>query len=107
MTTSTIELSPPTALSVVVSDDTLTVHLADARSITVPLVWFPRLVHGTPAERNHWELIGSGEGIHWPELDEDVSIAGLLAGRASGESQRSLKRWLEERRTAGLPLFGD
>lgn len=76
------------------------VELVDGRSVSVPLLWFPRLVDATPAERAHWRLIGRGEGIHWPDLDEDMSVAGLLAGKRSGESQRSLKRWLELRRGA-------
>jgi hypothetical protein len=83
-----------------VSDAALTVDLLDGRAVSVPLLWFPRLVHGSPAERNHWRLIGRGEGIHWPDLDEDISVANLLAGKPSGESQRSLKRWLELRSSA-------
>lgn len=83
MSTSPIELRP-LARTVIVSDDDLTVHLADGRAITVPLVWFPRLL-GATAVRNHWELLGDGEGIHWPEADEDLSVEGLLAGsRARG-----------------------
>jgi hypothetical protein len=69
----------------------------DGRTISVPLGWYPRLLHGTPEEHNHWRLIGGGEGIHWPDLDEDISVENLLAGKSSGESQRSLKRWLDER----------
>lgn len=90
----------PPAMQVSVTDESLTVELADGRTLSVPLVWFPRLAHGTPEERNRWRFIGRGEGIHWPELDEDISVAGLLAGKASGESQRSLKRWLEQRQGA-------
>ncbi|WP_420126551.1 DUF2442 domain-containing protein [Longimicrobium sp.] len=90
----------PEATRVGVSDVTLTVELVDGRSVSVPLLWFPRLVDGTAAERANWRLIGRGEGIHWPDLNEDVSVAGLLAGKRSGESQRSLKRWLELRRGA-------
>ena len=86
------------AQGVRVDDDTLAVDLSDGRSIAVPLAWYPRLLHGRPAERANWRLIGSGEGIHWPDLDEDISIAGLLAGRPSGESATSLRRWLESRR---------
>lgn len=82
---------------IVVTDDTLTVDFADGRSISVPLAWYPRLVHGTPEERNHWRFIGDGEGIHWPDLDEDLSVEGLLLGRPSGESQRSFQRWLDKR----------
>ena len=74
------------------TDDTLSVDLGDGRTISVPLVWFPRLVNGTPKERNNWRLIGRGEGIHWEDLDEDISIEGLLAGHASGESQASFKK---------------
>jgi hypothetical protein len=85
----------PTVL--IVTDDTLTVDLSDGRSISVPLAWFPRLAHGTLEERANWELIGRGEGIHWPELDEDISVEGLIAGRPSGESQQSLAKWLQRR----------
>ena len=84
MSTSPIELRP-LARTVIVSDDDLTVHLADGRAITVPLVWFPRLLRATPASRAKWELLGDGEGIHWPEVDEDLSVEGLLGGnRARG-----------------------
>ena len=82
----------PSAQDVKVTDDTLSVDLGDGRTISVPLVWFPRLVHGTPKERNNWRLIGRGEGVHWEDLDEDISIEGLLAGHASGESQASFKK---------------
>jgi hypothetical protein len=84
-----------------VSDAALTVGLLDGRTVSVPLLWFPRLAHGSPAERNHWRLIGRGEGIHWPDLDEDISVINLLACKPSGESQRSLERWLELRSTTG------
>jgi hypothetical protein len=100
MTTSTIELTVPDATQVSVTDELLTVELSDGRTISVPLVWYPRLAHGRPEERANWRLIGTGEGIHWPDLDEDISVANLLAGKPSGESQRSLKRWLELRRGA-------
>jgi len=85
------------AENVRVNNETLSVELTDGRTLAVPLAWFPRLVHGTPAERNHWELIARGNGIHWPALDEDISVEGLLAGRASGESQKSLQKWLATR----------
>ena len=85
------------ARSVTTTDDTLTVDLADGRTIAVPLDWYPRLVHGTAKERQHWELIGDGLGIHWPNLDEDISVENLLRGQPSGESQESLKRWLDTR----------
>ena len=94
------ELRFPEATQVTVTEDTLTVELADGRTISAPLAWYPRLAHGTPEERGRWRFIGRGEGIHWPDLDEDISVENLLAGKPSGESQRSLKRWLESRRNA-------
>lgn len=84
MSTSPIELRP-LARTVKVSDDELTVGLADGRVISVPLLWFPRLAQASPEARANWVLLGDGEGIHWPEADEDLSVDGLLAGhRASG-----------------------
>jgi hypothetical protein len=97
MNTLLLEIQVAKAQNVVVTDEALTVDLTDGRTLSVPLGWYPRLLNGTAEERNHWELIGEGEGIHWPELDEDISVEGLLLGRPSGESQRSLQRWLEER----------
>src|SRR5207237_10455915 len=91
----------PAATNVAVTDDTLTVDLSDGRTISVPLAWYPRLAHGRPDERAKWRLIGRGEGIHWPELDEDISVEGLLAGRRSGESPGSLAHWLAARDSAG------
>jgi len=87
----------PRAEHVTITEDTLNVDLGDGRTIAVPLAWFPRLTHGTPEEKNNWRLIGQGEGIHWEELDEDISIDGLLEGRPSGESQTSFKKWLDDR----------
>ena len=100
MSTSPIEHWPALAQSVTVSGDTLTVALVDGRSISVPLEWYPRLVQGSVAERGHWRIIGRGEGIHWPDLDEDISVDNLLAGARSGESQRSFNQWLESRARA-------
>jgi len=85
------------ATYVVVGEEELTVSLTDGRRLTLPVTWFPRLKHGTPAERNNWELIGDCVGIHWPDLDEDLSVEGFLAGRKSLESQKSLNRWLAYR----------
>jgi hypothetical protein len=84
------------ATKVEVTDDRLTFELNDGRTISAPLAWYPRLLHGTPKERSHWE-IGSGVGVHWPDLDEDISVENLLRGSPSGESERSFRRWLEER----------
>ncbi len=97
MGSSTTETPVVRAETVIISGDAITVELSDGRSISVPLAWYPRLLHGTPGERSNWRLIGRGSGIHWPELDEDISMGNLLAGQASGESQESLKRWLSQR----------
>jgi hypothetical protein len=101
MSSSTTETNVARAQDVTVTEEALTVELSDGRSISAPLAWFPRLMHGTLEERSNWRLIGQGVGIHWPALDEDVSVENLLAGRASGESQRSLKRWLSQRASFG------
>lgn len=98
MSSSVIEIEEARAQQVSVSEDSLTVDLVDGRTIIVPLVWYPRLWHGTPEERSRFEILGDGTLIHWPDLDEDLSVSGLLAGRRSGESHQSLARWLEERR---------
>jgi len=100
MTISRVDMEIPNAERVSVTDDTLSVELSDGRSVTVPLTWFPRLLHGTAVERERWRLIGRGEGIHWEGLDEDISVESLLAGRPSGESQESLKKWLQKRKAA-------
>ena len=97
MTTSPVDRSTTFAQRVVVTDDALSVDFVDGRTISVPIEWYPRLAHGTPAERANWVLIGRGEGIHWPDLDEDISVENLLTGARSGESQRSLGKWLESR----------
>jgi hypothetical protein len=89
------------AQDVRVTKDSLIVDLSDGRTISVPLAWYPRLVDGSPAERSKWRLIGQGHGIHWPDLDEDLSVEGLLAGLPSGESKTSLEKWLRGRRRAG------
>ena len=86
------------AESVRFSEDSMTVSLDDGRALSVPLAWYPRLLHGSSEERENYELIGDGEGIHWPALNEDISVEGLLAGKRSAESDASLTRWLENRR---------
>jgi hypothetical protein len=95
MTTSPTETGVALAQSAKVTEDALMVDLADGRTVTVPLSWYPCLAHGTPVERANWRLIGRGEGIHWPDLDEDISVAGLLAGHRSGESDRRQTRGTE------------
>ena len=102
MTTLAVEIRPATARNVVVTDESVTVELDDGRTISVPVAWYPRLLHATPEERNNWRLIAKGEGIHWPDLDEDISIENILFGRPSGESQRSLKQWLGTRQEHGV-----
>jgi hypothetical protein len=97
MTTLAIEFRMVFAQDVKVTDDALIADLSDGRTVSVPLAWFPRLLHGTPKERNRWQLIGDGEGIHWPDLDEDISVENLILGKPSGESQKSFKKWLEAR----------
>ena len=96
-----IEIEVPTAENITITEDTLTVDLSDGRTISVPLAWYPRLSYATPPEQNNWRLIGQGHGIHWNDLDEDISIEGLLAGKPSGESQKSFKEWLEKRTSIG------
>ena len=100
MSSSQAETATAQAQQVSVTDDTLVVDLTDGRTMSVPIAWFPRLAHGTSSERSNWRLVGSGVGIHWPALDEDISVEGLLAGQASGESQQSLERWLRGRKQA-------
>ena len=97
MNYSTSETQIPAARHLHFSDDALVVELTDGRSISAPLAWYPRLSHATNDERNRWRLIGGGRGIHWPDLDEDISVENLLAGKPSGESQASLKQWLQNR----------
>lgn len=94
---SVVEIEVPYAEGITVTEDTLSVDLSDGRTISVPLTWFPRLLSASPEERKNWRLIGKGHGIHWEDIDEDISIEGLLAGKPSGESQESFKKWLNSR----------
>jgi hypothetical protein len=103
MSSFTTEIGLVTAQNVIVTDDSLTVELVDGRTISAPLAWYPRLVHAEPQERSNWRLIGQGEGIHWPDLDEDISVENILLGKPSGESQRSFKYWLEQRSKGSNP----
>ena len=99
MSSSANKVSQARAVDLSITADTLSVSLADGRTITVPLRWYPRLEHGTPAEQGRWELIGTGVGIHWPDLDEDISVESLLQGHASNESAVSIDRALAGRDT--------
>lgn len=99
MSTLQVDVRDVAALSVRVNALELSVDLADGRTITVPVAWFPHLANGSEAERTNWRLIGRGQGIHWPDLDEDISVESLLTGRRSRESDDSLRKWLERRKT--------
>ena len=101
MSSSTVETREALAVRVDVTEDTLSVELVDGRTIAAPVAWYPRLAHATAEERAAWRLIGGGRGIHWPGVDEDVSVANLLAGQPSAESQSSFKRWLAGRSKTG------
>lgn len=87
----------PRVIHLTVNDDTLSVDLEDGRSVSVPIGWYPRLAHGTPAERANFQISGAGYGIHWPDLDEDIGVEGLLLGKKSTESPASFERWLQQR----------
>ena len=97
MSISANKLDEPLAIDVRVDAEKLSVELADGRTISVPISWYPRLLHATAAERRQWTLIGCGRGIHWPDLDEDISTEALLQGRGSLESEPALSRWLQAR----------
>lgn len=88
----------PEPVAVRTDDDALTVDLSDGRTIVAPLQWFPRLWHATPTERDNHEL--GRVGVHWPDVDEDVSVAALLRGERSGETPQSVQRWLNGREAA-------
>jgi hypothetical protein len=96
MSTLTLE-HEPLAVDLTVTGESLSLVLADGRSLSVPLAWYPRLAHGTQAERANWHLLGGGYAIEWPDLDEHIGVAGVLAGRRSGESEASFQRWLASR----------
>ena len=97
MNSSTVEIKFSTAVRVRVTEDSLIVELSDGRTISVPVAWYPRLLHGSTDERNHWRLIAGGHGVHWPDLDEDIRVENLLAGKPAGESQASFQKWLSLR----------
>ena len=88
----------PRAVKITVTDDTLSVDMEDGRTVSVPIGWYPRLAHGTSAERANVQVSGAGFGFHWPDLDEDIGVEGLLLGKRSAESPESFERWLEKRK---------
>jgi hypothetical protein len=96
MSTSTID-STATAANVRVDADAVTLELADGRVVSAPIAWYPRLSHASAAEKANWRLIAGGRGVHWADIDEDISVENILAGKPSGESQTSFKKWLEQR----------
>jgi hypothetical protein len=96
----TVTVTPVRIANVIITDDTLSVDLEDGRTISVPIGWYPRLAYGTPAERANFQISGAGYGIHWPDLDEDIGVEGLLLGKKSTESQGSFERWLQQRPAA-------
>ena len=100
MSSLSLKMQAVNALRATITEDSLAVDLSDGRTVSVPLVWYPRLLQGSPRERNNWRLIADGQGIHWPDLDEDLSVESIVMGRASGESQASLKRWLDTRKVS-------
>jgi hypothetical protein len=100
MTTLIVELSVPEMEKATVSEDSLSVSLADGRRISVPLAWYPRLFHASKRERQRFRIIGKGEGIHWSDIDEDISVENILSGKISAESPQSFERWLKSRKTA-------
>ena len=93
-----VDIEAPSATDVRVTDEALHVDLSDGRTISVPLGWYPRLEYADAGELHNWRFIGNGEGIHWEDIDEDISVKALLNGQPSGESQKSLKKWLEARK---------
>lgn len=103
MMSSTSHASTTVVLTVRFESDALVAELSDGRTISVPLAWYPRLLHGSVEERSLWRLVGQGRGIHWPELDEDILTQDLLDGNPSGESQKTLREWLESRAQISYP----
>ncbi|HSJ88538.1 MAG TPA: DUF2442 domain-containing protein [Anaerolineales bacterium] len=93
-----VTLSLPRITSVTVTDDTLSVDLEDGRTVLVPIGWYPRLAHGTSEERANVQISGAGFGLHWPDLDEDIGIEGILLGKRSAESAQSFEKWLQSRK---------
>ena len=96
MPTSTLEIEP-VAIEIALTDEKMMVDFSDGRTLSIPLAWYLRLLHASPRERQNWRLLGDGYAIEWPDLDEHIGVEGLLAGRRSGESNRSLERWLAAR----------
>lgn len=101
MTTLTLEMTVPEIERVAIGNNDLSVVLNDGRRMSVPLTWYPRLLNGSKKERANFRIIGGGEGIHWPDLDEDISVENILSGKISSESQKSFHKWIENRKLNG------
>ena len=99
MSSSTVETQAPLATNVRIDSEAVTLELTDGRVVSAPIAWYPRLSHATPEERDQWRLIAGGRGVHWTEIDEDVSVENLLGGKPSGESQASFREWLLRRQS--------
>lgn len=97
MNTLAVNIEIPSIENVLISEDTLSMDLSDGRTISVPTAWYPRLFYASQEERNNWRLIGKGAGVHWNDIDEDISAEGVLVGKPSGESQTSFNKWLKSR----------
>lgn len=98
MLSAMVTFTLPRMIKVTVTDDTLSVDLEDGRTVSVPIGWYPRLAHGTAVERANVQIAGAGFGLHWPDLDEDIGVEGLLLGKRSAESPESFERWLQKRK---------
>jgi hypothetical protein len=98
MPSAVVTFTPPRAVRVTVTEDTLSVDFDDGRTVLVPIGWFPRLAHGTPEERANVQIGGAGFALHWPDLDEDIGVEGLFLGKRSTESPESFERWLQKRK---------
>ena|SRR3972149_6648041 len=98
MLSAVVTFTLPRMVQAMVTDDTLSVDLEDGRTVSVPIGWYPRLAHGTAAERANVQIAGAGFGLHWPDLDEDIGVEGLLLGKRSTESPESFERWLQKRK---------
>jgi hypothetical protein len=98
MLSAVVTLPLSRVINAIVTDDTLSVDMEDGRSLSIPIGWFPRLAHGTPSERANIQISGAGYGLHWPDLDEDIGVEGLLVGKRSTESPESFERWLKARK---------
>ncbi len=98
MTSLVSEETQSKAEDILISADEMTLVLSDGKTKSVPLSFYPRLIHASQAERDNWQIIGQGEGIRWPDLDEDISVEGIVAGKRSGESRKSFQRWLEAKK---------